>query len=85
MRSGTKMIKEIKGKPIWASVISVVLASMIAWGAWNTMATAGAVSTEKFDNHVTDQENDKDRMQERIVDKLDEIQQTILDLHKGDS
>ena len=65
-------------------IAGVILAALLAWGAWNTMATANAVSTTKFDGHVQTAQEQYNKQQNRIVDKLDKIQQTILDLHKGE-
>ena len=74
----------MRAKPIWSTVIGVLLTAIIAWGAWNTMATAVAVPTSLFNEHVQTSQEKQDHMQERIFDKLDEIKDTILDLHKGD-
>lgn len=60
-------------KAVLISAGSVVLAGLIGWGAWVTTGVAGAASEER----VVD-------IQERIEDKLDKIQETILDLHKGE-
>lgn len=76
------MIATIKRTGVWMPIAGVLLTATIAWGAWNTMATAVAVPTSVFQEHIEDAESKRDRIQERIVDKLDEIQQTILDLHK---
>jgi hypothetical protein len=53
-----------------AIIVSIVVA-LIGWGAWVTLGVADAASEEQL--HA---------IQQRIEDKLDSIQQTILDLHK---
>lgn len=50
-----------------------VIAGLIAWGAWVTLGVANAATEKKVET-----------IQMRIEDKLDKIQETILDLHKGD-
>ena len=63
---------------IWVPVGCVLLSATLAWGAWNTLATADAVPEEKFEAH----EQLDDRRPDRSEDKLDKIQETILDVVK---
>jgi hypothetical protein len=63
----------------WSGIIKAVavalLTGALAWGAWVTLGVAGAANEDR----VTDK---FDQVQTRIEDKLDDIQQTILNLHK---
>ena len=54
-------------------IAGAVCAGMLAWGAWVTLGVANAAT-----------ENKVEYIQMRIEDKLDKIQETILDLHKRD-
>jgi hypothetical protein len=67
---------------LWWVLIPVIAASVIGWGAWATVTATGATPREVFDRHVEDAQDKYDHAQDRIEDKLDEIQKTILDLHK---
>lgn len=48
-----------------------IVVGLLGWGAWVTLGVANAAPKEKVN-----------MIQQRIEDKLDKIQQTILDLHK---
>jgi hypothetical protein len=54
-------------------IIVAIVAGLIAWGAWVTLGVADAATKERVND-----------VQMRIEDKLDDIKDTILDLHKGD-
>lgn len=56
---------------VYQILVGVVASCLIAWGAWVTLGVANAAT-----------EGEVETIQQRIEDKLDEIQKTILDLHK---
>jgi len=62
---------------LWWVIVPVIASGLIAWGAWATVGVTGGTPREIFDEHVQ-------HAQERIEDKLDDIQKTILELHKED-
>jgi hypothetical protein len=63
-------------------VVTVCLGGLITWGAWNTLATSNAVPKPVFDAQVEKTSERFESMQIRIEDKIDKVQETILDLHK---
>lgn len=76
---------------LWKILIPIIASGMIGWGAWATIATTSATPRKVHDEHVKEfsahKEKDADqfgKIQQRIEDKLDKLQQTILELHKGD-
>jgi hypothetical protein len=52
-------------------VLVAVAAGLIGWAAWVTLGVANAATEERVET-----------IQMRIEDKLDKIQETILELHK---
>jgi hypothetical protein len=54
-------------------IVVAIVAGLIAWGAWVTLGVANAATQGQVS-----------QIQQRIEDKLDKIQETILDLHKGE-
>ena len=52
-------------------ILIAITAGLIGWGAWVTLGVANAATKERVIS-----------IQERIEDKLDRIQETILNLHK---
>jgi len=56
---------------LYKGVVIAVVVGLLGWGAWVTLGVAAAATKERV-NHI----------QERIEEKLDIIQRTILDLHK---
>jgi hypothetical protein len=67
---------------IWKIVVPVIVASLIGWGAWTTVAVTGATPRPVFDEHVNRATDKYDKAQERLEDKIDDLKDTILDLHK---
>lgn len=64
-------MKAVKGAVITFG--AVVLSGLIAWGAWVTVGVAGAATNKRVNT-----------IQQRIEDKLDRIQETLIDIAKGD-
>jgi hypothetical protein len=76
---------------LWKVLIPVIATGILGWGAWATVSMTSALPESKFEVHEKELANHKERnedqfdaVQRQLVDKLDEIQKTILDLHKGD-
>lgn len=74
----------MNNKGAWITVGCVVLAGLLGWGAWNTLATANAVPRPEYVEHKNDNEDKfmeilKEIQQQRtqIEDKLDEIQEKL--------
>jgi hypothetical protein len=45
-------------KAVWIPISCVVLAGLISWGAWNTLATANATPREVHKEDVRELQND---------------------------
>lgn len=77
------MIKAMRAagfKPaVWIPIICVLLTATLAWGAWNTMATTNSTPRPVFDEHVEDDRDRFDSMQRRLEDKMDKIQEILID------
>ena len=73
----------MKGKWIWF-VIPVILSGLIGWGAWATVTMTNGTPRETFDRRVEKVDEKFDTVQRELGNKLDDIKQTILDLHSGD-
>jgi hypothetical protein len=69
---------------MWKVISAVVGIVVAGWLGWVSLTAMGATPQEKFDAHVLRSEDKFGQVQERIEDKLDALQQTILDLHKAD-
>jgi hypothetical protein len=69
---------------IWKILLPVLVASMLGWGAWTTVATTSATPRSEFEKHEQDnrdkfwevQQIIQDRS-DRIEDKLDKIQEKL--------
>jgi hypothetical protein len=64
---------------MWKILLPVIAASLIGWGAWNTLATTNATPREVFDAHCKEANQKFERMQNRIEDKLDKIQEKLME------
>ena len=60
------------------------MAGLIALMGWNLSATANMPKEYATKEEVRNIEDDVDHRQTRIEDKLDDIKDTILELHKGE-
>jgi hypothetical protein len=67
---------------MWKILIPVIVASLLGWGAWATVGVTSSTPRKVFDEHVTRAQDKYDAAQQRVEDKLDKIQETIIDLHK---
>jgi hypothetical protein len=59
-------------------LIPVLSAALIAWGAWTTVEVTTATPRAVFDKHVDDENKRIERIQNRIEDKLDKIQEHLM-------
>ena len=72
-------------KKLWYVLIPVLCASFIAWMSWASIGVTKAVPQAKMDEHVKDFNNHKDKdaekfeaIQKRVEDKLDKIQELLI-------
>jgi hypothetical protein len=64
-------------KAVWIPISCVVLAGLISWGAWNTLATANATPREVHKEDVRELQNDIKEQQKVMIDKLEKIWEKI--------
>jgi hypothetical protein len=62
--------------------LPVIAASLIGWGAWATVGVTRATPRDVFDEHVQRAQDKYEQGQEKIQRSLDDIKDTILELHK---
>jgi hypothetical protein len=67
---------------IWKIMIPVITSALIGWGAWATVQVTNGTPRAVFDKHVEKAEEKFDTIQMRIEDKLDKIQEHLI--NKGD-
>jgi hypothetical protein len=67
---------------IWKIMIPVLVSALIGWGAWATVQVTSSTPRVVFDKHVEKAEDRFNTMQNRIEDKLDKIQEHLI--NKGD-
>ena len=70
-------------KTLWPVIVGVVLSGVVGWGAWATVNITNKTPRPVFDKHCTDAEQRFERMQNRIEDKLDKIQEQLM-VHHGE-
>lgn len=64
-------------KAVWIPILCVVLAGLISWGAWNTLATANATPRPVHKEDVERLQNDIKEQQRIMIDKLEKIWEKI--------
>ena len=64
-------------KAIWIPIGCVILAALISWGAWNTLATAGATPRKIHREDVKELQEDIQRQQEVMIDRLEKIWEKV--------
>lgn len=64
---------------MWKWLIPVLATAVLGWGAWATVEVTGATPREVFDRHVERTQETMKEQQQRIEDKLDKIQEIIID------
>jgi len=70
---------------IWPVIVGVVLSGMIGWGAWATVSITTKTPRPVFDEHCKASDQRFERMQNRIEDKLDKIQDRLGEHHGEDN
>ncbi|MFQ5769186.1 MAG: hypothetical protein ACE5HX_01520 [bacterium] len=71
---------------IWKALVITLISALLGWGAWATMTVSKATPRIVHDKHVNDFNENKrytnekfERMQMRIEDKLDNIQEHLME------
>jgi hypothetical protein len=66
---------------VWRIIIGIGISALIAIGGWTANRAVNSTPREIFDKHCAENELQFNTMQNRIEDKLDKLQNTILRLH----
>jgi len=71
---------------LWKVLIPIIVTSLIGWGAWATITVTSSTPRKVHDAHTKDFEAHKEkdaeqfnRIQQRVEDKLDRIQELLMD------
>jgi hypothetical protein len=64
-------------KAIWIPVVCVVLAAMLSWGAWNTLATTNATPRKEHKADVDKLKDDIQEQQRIMIDRLEKIWEKV--------
>jgi len=72
-------------KTLWVVIIGAMLTGAISWAGWTTMCISDSTPRFIFDAHVRESDKRFNAIQNRLEDKLDRIQEYLMNHNRGDN